>query len=161
MNLRPSDVATSVRAPKAGERALRIARSIAAPAVRAERAFDCSIVRDTRTHSMTSSLIKTLLIAGTLLGSGVALAANDHDSDRSHPKSFVKDSAITAKIKTKLMGDHFASLVKIHVDTDANGVVYLSGTARTQAAADEAVSMARATEHVTSVHSDIRVKKDD
>lgn len=110
---------------------------------------------------MASSLLKTVLIIGTLLGSGVALATDDHDSDRSHPKAFVKDSAITAKIKTKLMGDHFASLVKIHVDTDANGVVYLSGTARTQAAADEAISMARATEHVKSVHSDIKVKKDD
>jgi hyperosmotically inducible periplasmic protein len=109
---------------------------------------------------MNSSLIKTALIVGTLLGSGVALAAEDQDSDRSHPKAFVKDSAITTKIKTKLATDHFSSLVKIHVDTDANGVVYMSGTAKTQAAADEAVAMARATEHVTGVHSDIKVKSD-
>ena len=109
---------------------------------------------------MKVSMIRTVLVCGTLLGSGIALAENDQDSDRSHPKHFVKDSAITAKIKAKLLTEHFGSLVKIHVDTDANGVVYMTGTAKTQAAADEAVAMAKATEHVTSVHSDIRVKLD-
>jgi len=105
-------------------------------------------------------MIRTVIVCGTLLGSGIALAADDHDSDRSHPKHFVKDSAITTKIKAKLMTDHFSSLVKIHVDTDADGVVYMTGTAKTQAAADEAMAMAKATEHVKSVHSDIRVKAD-
>lgn len=109
---------------------------------------------------MRSSKIKALLVIGTLLGSGVAMAVDDQDSDRMHPKAYVKDSAITAKIKTKLATDHFSSLVKIHVDTDADGVVYLTGTAKTQAAADEAVATARSTEHVTGVHSDIRVTPD-
>ena len=109
---------------------------------------------------MKVSMIRTVIVCGTLLGSGIAIAADDMDKDRSHPKEFVKDSAITTKIKAKLMTDHFTSLVKIHVDTDANGVVYLTGTAKTQAAADEAVSLAKGTEHVTGVHSDIQVKMD-
>ena len=65
------------------------------------------------------------------------------DSDRAHPKEFVSDSAITTKIKTKLAADHITSLGRIHVDTDKDGVVWLSGTARTQADINNAVAMAR------------------
>jgi hyperosmotically inducible protein len=97
----------------------------------------------------------------TFLGSVVALADEDSDKDRSHPGVFVKDSAITSKIKTKLASEHLTSLGRIHVDTDKDGVVWLSGTARTQEAIDEAVSIARSTEHVRSVHNDLIIKKDD
>lgn len=97
----------------------------------------------------------------TLLGSVVALAGDDSDQDRSHPAAFVKDSAITTKIKAKLAAEHLTSLGHIHVDTDKNGVVWLSGNARTQEAIDQAVSIARATEHVKSVHNNLVIKKDD
>lgn len=110
---------------------------------------------------MKTSTVLTCLIAGILAGPVLAVAAESTDSDRSHPAEFVKDSAITTKIKAKLAADHVTSLGKIHVDTDKNGVVWLSGEAHTQAAADMAVSIARETEHVKSVHSDITVKKDD
>ncbi|MEA3196518.1 MAG: hyperosmotically inducible periplasmic protein [Gammaproteobacteria bacterium] len=104
------------------------------------------------------------IIAGltlcTFLGSAVVLA-DDSDKDRSHPHAFVKDSAITTKIKAKLAAEHLTSLGRIHVDTDKDGVVWLSGTARTQEAIDEAVSIARSTEHVKSVHNDLTIKKDD
>jgi hyperosmotically inducible protein len=85
----------------------------------------------------------------------------DTDADRSNPTAFVKDSAITTKIKSKLAAEHITSLGHIHVDTDSNGVVWLSGTARTQEAIDKAVSMARETEGVKGVHSHIRIQKDD
>jgi osmotically-inducible protein OsmY len=39
--------------------------------------------------------------------------------------------------------------------------VWLTGSARTQEAADKAASIARGTEHVKTVHSDIKIKKDD
>jgi hyperosmotically inducible protein len=110
--------------------------------------------------NMKTKLATTLLIIGTLLGPIAALAV-DSDSDRSHPKAFVKDSAITTEIKTKLAAEHLTSLGRIHVDTDLDGVVWLSGTARTQEAIEKAVSIARATEHVKSVHSDLTVRKDD
>jgi len=96
----------------------------------------------------------------TFLGS-VAVLADDSDKDRSHPEAFVKDSAITTKIKTKLAADHLTSLGRIHVDTDKDGIVWLSGSARTQEAIDQAVSIARSTEHVKSVHNDLTIKKDD
>jgi hyperosmotically inducible periplasmic protein len=110
---------------------------------------------------MKTKLAATCLVFGTLLGFTAITVAQDSDTDRSHPAAFVKDSAITSKIKAKLAADHVTSMGRIHVDTDKDGVVWLSGSARTQEAADKAVSIARGTEHVKSVHSDIRVKKDD
>jgi hyperosmotically inducible periplasmic protein len=110
---------------------------------------------------MKQQLATTLMIIGVLLGPVVAVAAEDSDADRSHPKAFVKDSAITTKIKAKLAAEHITSLGNIHVDTDADGVVWLHGTAHTQEAADKAAAIARETEGVKGVHSRIKVKKDD
>ncbi len=89
------------------------------------------------------------------------MAADDSTSETSHAMAFVKDSAITTEIKTRLAAEHMTSLERIHVDTDKDGVVWLSGTARTQKAADKAVSIARTTERVKDVHSDITVKSAD
>jgi hyperosmotically inducible periplasmic protein len=110
---------------------------------------------------MKKTLAIPSLILGTMLGSAVALAAEDADADRTHPVAFVKDSAITTKIKSKLAAQHITSLGRIHVDTDKDGVVWLTGSARTQEAADKAASIARETEGVKEVHSKITVKKDD
>ena len=110
---------------------------------------------------MKKTFALTCLVAATLLGPVVALAADDSDADRSNPKAFVKDSAITTKIKSKLAAEHITSLGRIHVDTDDNGIVYLSGSARTQEAIDKAVSIARETEGVKSVKNKLIVKLDD
>jgi hyperosmotically inducible protein len=96
-----------------------------------------------------------------LLGSTAAIADQDSTSDSAHAMRFVKDSAITTEVKSKLAAEHITSLERIHVDTDKNGVVWLSGTASTREAADKAVSIARNTDHVTSVHSDITIKSAD
>src|SRR6202140_716924 len=109
---------------------------------------------------MTAKLVMACLVCGMLLGPAVTMA-QDLDADRSHPKAFVKDSVITMKIKTKLAAEHITSLGRIHVDTDKDGVVWLSGHARSQAAIDKAVSIAGDTEGVKSVHNSIRIKKDD
>ena len=101
------------------------------------------------------------VVCGTLIGSAVALAADDSTSDTSQAVSYVKDSAITTDIKTKLAAEHITSLERIHVDTDKDGVVWLSGTASTQKAVEKAVSIARETDHVTNVYSDIGVKSAD
>lgn len=110
---------------------------------------------------MNTKLATACLLFGTLLGVTATSFAEDSDADRTHPVTFVKDSAITTKIKAELAAAHITSLGRIHVDTDQDGVVWLKGTARTQEAADKAVSIARGTEHVKSVHSDITIKKDD
>jgi hyperosmotically inducible protein len=86
--------------------------------------------------------------------------ARDSDADRTHPIHFVKDSVITSKVKAKLAAEHITSVERIKVDTDDNGIVYLSGTASSQAEADKAVSIAKSTERVASVKSNIVVRKD-
>ncbi len=110
---------------------------------------------------MKIEIATALMIVGVCLGPAVVIAGEDSDVDRSHPEAYVKDSAITTKVKTKLAAEHITSLGNIHVDTDANGVVWLHGTAHTQEAADKAVAIARETEGVKSVNSKITVKKDD
>ena len=104
-----------------------------------------------------------LAITGFLLGALLVptVYAEDQDKDRETPKAFVKDSAITTKIKTKLAAEHLSSLAKIHVETDASGVVYLTGFANSQEQIDKAVAIARATEHVRDVKNQLMVKKDD
>src|SRR6202521_5933398 len=109
---------------------------------------------------MKVAFATTCLVFGTLLGSAVAWAGEDSDTDRSHPVAFVKDSAITTAIKDKLAAEHLTSMARIHVDTDKDGVVWLTGSARTQEAADKAASIARETEHVKTVHSNVKIEKD-
>jgi len=114
---------------------------------------------------MKTSLAIATLVLGVSLAPALSLATEDPATqgtvDRSHPGDFVKDSAITTKIKSKLAAEHVGSLAKIHVDTDANGKVYLSGTAKSQADIDKAVSIAQSTEHVVGVQNDLTVKADD
>lgn len=108
---------------------------------------------------MKTQLATTCFVVGALLAP-IAAHAEDPDSDRMHPMTYAKDSAITAKIKAKLADEKISSLTKIKVDTDSKGAVVLSGTVTSQAEADKAVSIAHETEGVTSVKSKLRIKKD-
>jgi hyperosmotically inducible periplasmic protein len=108
---------------------------------------------------MKYKLATTCFVIGSVLAPVAAYAA-DSDTDRSKPKTFVKDSVITTKVKTKLASEHLGSAKHIKVDTDNNGVVWLSGTANSQAEVDKAVEIARNTEGVKSVKSDLKVHKD-
>jgi len=105
--------------------------------------------------------MKIKIAAACFLAGALALPVAgytaDSDSDRSSPKAFVKDAVITTKIKAKLAEEKLASAVQIKVDTDNNGVVTLSGTARTQEEADKAVSIARNVEGVAAVENHIKV----
>ena len=105
---------------------------------------------------MKNKLITTCFVIGTVLTPAVAFAT-DSDTDRSKPENFVKDSVITTKIKTKLASEHLASAANIKVDTDKDGVVWISGTAESKHEADRAVAIARETEGVRSVRSDLKV----
>jgi len=109
---------------------------------------------------MNSKLLITACLVVSPLLIPVAVRAADGDTDRAHPTAFVKDSVITTKVKTKLAADKLGSLAQIHVDTDRNGMVVLSGSAKSQERADAAVSIARATEGVTSVRNDIKIKSE-
>ena len=109
---------------------------------------------------MKHKLATACFVIGATLAPVAAHAATDSDTDRANPATFVKDSAITTKIKGKLAAEHLGSLKHIRVDTDKDGVVWMSGTVNNQAEADQAVTIARSTEGVRSVKSDLTVQKD-
>lgn len=104
--------------------------------------------------------LATICFVTAALVSPVIAQAADSDTDRMHPGTFVKDSVITSKIKARLAAEKISSLAKISVDTSSKGEVTLSGQVRSQGEADKALSIARATEGVTSVKHSLRVKKD-
>ena len=105
---------------------------------------------------------KTFILATALAPAtpGLALAI-DNDVDRSSPATYVKDSAITAKVKTKLAAEQLTSVAHIKVDTDADGVVWLTGTTRSSAAAARAEAIARNTDGVRDVKNHLVVKADE
>jgi len=108
---------------------------------------------------MKSKLATAALILSTLCVT-MAATAQEGDTDRAHPMTFVKDSVITTKIKAKLGDDKLSSLIHVRVDTDAHGAVVLSGYVKSADQADRAVMLAKGTEGVTSVKNDLVVKND-
>jgi hyperosmotically inducible protein len=106
-----------------------------------------------------TSIATSLLLAGVL--AGPIAVAQDADADRAHPKAFIRDSVITTKIKSKLAAEHLTSLAHLRVDTDEDGVVWLSGSAHSQEAVDRAVSIARDTKGVKDVKSTVKIRHDD
>jgi hyperosmotically inducible protein len=108
---------------------------------------------------MKHALAASCIVIGTMLAP-VAVFAADSDTYRANPKLFVKDSVITTKIKSKLAAEHLGSLKHIQVDTDQNGVVWMTGTANSQQEINQAITIAKNTEGVRAVKSELKVQKD-
>ncbi len=109
--------------------------------------------------------MKLKTVAGLMMAAGLALplvshAADDGDMDRGSPKTWMKDSVITTKIKAQLAASQPSSLAKLHVDTDAEGYVRITGRVDTQADADRAVTVAKTVDGVSWVDSQIKVTGD-
>src|ERR1700735_902030 len=106
--------------------------------------------------------MKTLILATSLsaavLGASAVSADQPMDSDTSHAGAYVKDSVITTKVKAKLAAKHMSTLTDVKVDTDNQGVVWLSGKAPTKDASDLAEMLAKTTDGVVSVHNKITVE---
>ncbi len=111
---------------------------------------------------MKTKLVTSLFLLGTLLAPVAVMAADtpERHADRAHPMTWVKDSMITTKIKAKLAADHPGSMKNIQVDTDKDGVVWMTGTANDQEQINEAITTARTTKGVKSVWSDLSIKSD-
>jgi hyperosmotically inducible protein len=106
-------------------------------------------------------MMKHLVMAGVLVISAAAIPLVLADEAATAPAGshhYVKDSVITAKVKSKLAEKHLTTLTRIKVDTDENGQVWLSGRAPTQDAVDLATQIAKNTDGVTSVHNDVAVQ---
>jgi len=72
----------------------------------------------------------------------------------------VSDTWITTKVKTSFAGDKKLKGSDIHVDTDHNGVVVLSGFVKNDVARSHAVAVARDTKGVREVKDELRLKTD-
>ena len=95
---------------------------------------------------------KTLLMISAL---SLPMAAFAADGDAVSIK--MTDAVITTKVKAEFAKDKTVSATAIKVDTDSNGLVQLSGTAKSQAEVDKAIVLAKNVKGVTSVKNDIVV----
>ena len=107
---------------------------------------------------MSAKFATALFLAGALIVpvAGYAAGTADTQSMTSKTKAVVSDAAITTKIKAGFAKDNQVSAMHIKVDTD-NGVVKLTGTAKSEAEAERAAQIAQSTAGVTSVNNDIQV----
>lgn len=116
--------------------------------------------------SKSLSRFAVILVAGVLAAgpiSGCASKKTERPAESSSERpygvgEYVSDSVITSKIKSKLATADDVSAVHIKVDTDKNGVVVLSGTAKSKAEADKAHAIAHSVEGVTKVINQIKIK---
>ena len=90
------------------------------------------------------------------LVSGIVGVDNRLDVGSSGVRQAVSDSGLTAKIKGKLMEDELTRFADVSVTTN-NGVVTLTGTVPDQQALKQVVSIARGSEGVTRVESDVTI----
>ena len=88
----------------------------------------------------------------TLLGTGCAVVRGQETVG-----SYVDDAAITTAVKAKFVDDKVVSAGSISVET-LNGIVQLSGFAKTAAEKSQAEQIARASKNVRSVRNDIVVR---
>ncbi len=110
---------------------------------------------------MNVKFATALIMAGAMLAPVAAYSAGTSDMQSTQTmgaktKEAVSDAAITTKIKAEFAKDSQVSAMRIKVDTD-NGIVKLSGMAKSQAESDKAAQIAQSTSGVTSVSNDIQV----
>lgn len=104
---------------------------------------------------MKISHLASLVVAGGLVA---PLAVQAADNKPAGPaRTWVKDSVVTTKIKTQLAASKVSSLATVHVDTDADGYVQLTGKVASQAEKDRAEAIAKAVEGVKSVDNQLTV----
>jgi len=96
----------------------------------------------------TIKFVASLFVIGTLLTPVAGFSG-----------TYVKDSIITSKVKSKLAAEKDLTSRHISVDTDANGMVVLGGTVESEAEKQKAAEIAKSTEGVTKVQNEIQIKK--
>lgn len=111
---------------------------------------------------------KTLLavILGSVVMSGSAMAESNAaseagqkvDSSMNKVGNFMDDSAITAKVKAALVDHDAIKSTDISVKTE-NKVVILSGTVDNQSQSDQATSLAKGVEGVSSVENKLTIRE--
>ncbi len=120
-------------------------------------------ISNTNAKSLPGSLLTVGVSLVLFLGVGSAIAVVD-DVNQPQPHSdgvgaTINDSAITVKVKAKLMGDHRLKKAEISVMT-TNGVVTLDGSANDAKVKSEAERLAMSIEGVKSVDNNLKVPGD-
>ena len=69
----------------------------------------------------------------------------------------IDDATITMKVKSRLLDDPSVKGLKIDVDT-RDGVVYLTGSVRSESEKDKAIELAKNTEGVRDVQANLTIK---
>jgi len=110
----------------------------------------------------THLLISAMAVSFAALAPPAVLASPDVDTTTA-PQVEVKDSSIKSSIQAKFATESYDGYAFSRIDVDVNhhGVVSLEGKVPTQAAADRAVSLARATDGVREVKNQLKIKTDD
>ncbi|MCE4555762.1 BON domain-containing protein [Roseateles cellulosilyticus] len=104
---------------------------------------------------MKFSKLASLAVAAAL---AVPLAGVAADNKPAGPtRTWAKDSVVTTKVKAQLAASKVSSLAMVHVDTDADGYVQLTGKVASAAEKDRAESIAKAVEGVKSVDNQLTV----
>jgi hyperosmotically inducible periplasmic protein len=98
-----------------------------------------------------------LVIGALLLPAAGYTADQPSKTTTEKVKENVSDATITAKIKTEFAKDKQVDAMHLNVDTDNKGVVTLRGMAKSQAEADKAVAIAKATQGVTAVKNEMQI----
>ena len=101
--------------------------------------------------------MKTLVHAA-LMVAGAATTMSVVADDMSDSGVYVKDSVLTTKVKTKLIAKHPTTLNNVRVDTDKDGIVWLSGTVPTKDDSHTAEMIAKETDGVRGVKNRISVE---
>lgn len=96
--------------------------------------------------------LKSLVLISALLMPFASFAA---EGDSIETK--LSDSVVTTKVKAAFAKDKLVSAMDIKVETDSDGLVQLSGTAKSKAEAERAVKLAKGVKGVTGVKNDIAV----
>jgi osmotically-inducible protein OsmY len=89
-------------------------------------------------------------------GDAAGRAADEAGDAAGRAGAAITDATLTATVKTKFLADDVVEGTKIDVDTNG-GVVTLTGTAPSKAAADRAVAIARETDGVARVVDNIKI----
>ena len=108
---------------------------------------------------MKATRMLVCLLAASLAAPIFAVAAAS-EAESARATQYVKDSAITAAVKTKLAAEHVGNISDIRVAADEDGIVWLTGSTPTQETADHAVETARCADGVVEVKSSIVVVRE-
>lgn len=106
------------------------------------------------TRKKIGSMLLTFVVAAAIASAINGCAATKTQTSTGQ---YIDDSAITTKVKARLVDDPVVSGLRISVET-YKGVVQLSGFANSRAEKNQAEEIAKQTEGVRSVKNDIHLK---